>query len=244
MIPPSQLALRLNCSMASPASPSSPTIMRMKTYAELTASLKEVYNLVKEKDSDLTLAAEIGKSLLENNIALKAKYEELVIEYQQLQRKEQSKATFALQGEKPNAAQIAPPSNSVIESDFEDSDTDLHPITSSFEASPQLQYEKPDKLRNRKKSDNTISYQEEVERTNQLLQSQLDKLVKENQLLQSQLDKLVKENSENDRVNKTKIQKLESDLQHYQEIYSSASHQLEVLEQENERLMQKQKSEF
>ncbi|RIB08787.1 hypothetical protein C2G38_321306 [Gigaspora rosea] len=205
--------------------------MSRKSHAELTASLEEAYKLVKEKERDLTLAAEIGKSILDNNIALKAKYEELVIEYQQLQRK------FALHAEKPNAAL---PSNSVIESDFEDNDTDLHPINSSFEASHQLQYEKTDKLR----SDNTISYKEELERTNQLLQSQLNKLVKENQLLQSQLDKLVKENNENDRVNKTKIQKLESDLQHYQEIYSSASHKLEVLEQENERLMQKQKSEF
>ncbi|CAG8545668.1 9768_t:CDS:2, partial [Gigaspora rosea] len=250
MIPPStpriktKLSLDTNYSnMGSPASPSSPTYspcpspttisgswnMNMKSHAELTASLKEAYNLVKEKER------EIGKSLLENNIALKAKYEELVIEYQQLQRKERSKATFALHAEKPNAAQIAPPSNSVIESDFEDSDTDLLPITSSFEASPQLQYEKPEKLRNRKKSDNNISYKDlenikELERTNQLLQSQLDELVKEN--------------NENDRVNKTKIRKLESDLLHYQEIYSSASHQLEVLEQENERLMQKQKSEF
>ncbi|KAF0449700.1 hypothetical protein F8M41_002415 [Gigaspora margarita] len=256
MIPPStpriktKLSLDTNYSnMGSPASPSSPTyspcpsptlsgswnMSSMKSHAELTASLKEAYNLVKEKERDLTLAAEIGKSLLENNIALKAKYEELVIEYQQLQRKERSKATFALHADKLNAAQIAPPSTSVIESDFEDSDTDLLPITSSYEASPQLQYEKPDKLRNRKKSDNNINYKDlenikELERTNQLLQSQLDELVKEN--------------NENDRVNKSKIRKLESDLQHYQEIYSSASHQLEVLEQENERLMQKQKSEF
>ncbi|CAG8529005.1 27619_t:CDS:2, partial [Dentiscutata erythropus] len=245
-----KLSLDTNYSnMGSPASPSSPTYspcasptlsgswnMSMKSHAELTASLKEAYNLVKEKERDLTLAAEIGKSLLENNIALKAKYEELVIEYQQLQRKERSKATFALHAEKPNVVPIAPPSSSVIEeSDFEDSDTDLlH--NSSFEASPQLKYERPDKLRNRKKSDQqNISYKD---------LENIKELELRNQLLTSQLDELMREHNESDRSNKTKIRKLETDLQHYQDVYSSATHQIEILEQENERLLQKQKADF
>ncbi|CAG8537018.1 17933_t:CDS:2 [Cetraspora pellucida] len=260
MIPPqtprmkTKLSLDTNFSnMATPSSPSSPQFSpcasptlsgswHMKSHAELTASLKEAYNMTHCYHffstlicTDLTLAAEIGKSLLENNIALKAKYEEIVMEYQQLQRKERSKATFALHAEKPNVVPIAPPSNSVIdESDPEDSDLEFRPLTSSFESSPQL-YDRPDKLRNRKRSDQPVSYKDlenikELERTNQLLQSQLDDLMKEH--------------NDSDRTNKTKIRKLEADLQHYQEIYTSATHQLEVLEQENERLQKKQKSEF
>ncbi|CAG8728748.1 4654_t:CDS:2 [Racocetra persica] len=232
--------------MGSPASPSSPVYSpldsptlsgswHMKSHAELTASLKEAYNMVKEKERDLTLAAEIGKSLLENNIALKSKYEELVIEYQQLQRKERSKATFALHAEKPNVVPIAPPNSSVIDdSDLEDNDLEPHQISTSFESSPQL-YDRPDKLRNRKKSDQPVSYKD---------LENIKELELRNQLLQSQLDDLIKEHNDSDRANKAKIRKLESDISHYQEVYTSATHQIEVLEQENERLQQKQKSDF
>ncbi|CAG8590711.1 14265_t:CDS:2, partial [Racocetra fulgida] len=233
--------------MGSPASPSSPAYSpcasptlsgswHMKSHAELTASLKEAYNMVKEKERDLTLAAEIGKSLLENNIALKAKYEELVIEYQQLQRKERSKATFALHAEKPNVVPIAPPNSSVIDdSDFEDSDLEPHQISSSFESSPHLYDRSDNKLRSRKKSDQPVSYKD--------LES-IKELELRNQLLQSQLDDIIKEHNDSDRTNKAKIRKLESDINHYQEVYTSATHQIEVLEQENERLQQKQKSDF
>ncbi|KAL0080009.1 hypothetical protein J3Q64DRAFT_1752236 [Phycomyces blakesleeanus] len=49
-----------------------------KSAADLVALLKNAYSAMKEKEKDLLLAAEIGKSLLENNMALKSKYEHLL----------------------------------------------------------------------------------------------------------------------------------------------------------------------
>ncbi|CAG8541967.1 8792_t:CDS:2 [Scutellospora calospora] len=255
MIPPqnprikTKLSLDTNYSnLGSPASPSSPCYSPIasptlsgswnmnanKSHAELTASLKEAYNLVKEKERDLTLAAEIGKSLLENNIALKAKYEEIVLELQQLQRQHQKKTTFiALHAEKPNVTSIAPP-NTYDDFERDDSDSESH---ISYNSGTSFEHTKvQSELRNRnKKNDQTISYKD---------LENIRELEGRNQVLQSQLDELTKEYIDSDKANKTKIRKLEADLLHYQEVYSSATHQIEVLEQENERLLQKQKSDF
>ncbi|ORX44026.1 hypothetical protein DM01DRAFT_1364821 [Hesseltinella vesiculosa] len=49
-----------------------------KSSAELIPLLKNAYHNLKDKERDLLLAAEIGKSLLENNIAMKQRYEQLL----------------------------------------------------------------------------------------------------------------------------------------------------------------------
>ncbi|KAI7866153.1 hypothetical protein BDF14DRAFT_1728841 [Spinellus fusiger] len=49
-----------------------------KSAGDLVLLLKNTYSAMKEKEKDLLLAAEIGKSLLENNMALKTKYEHLL----------------------------------------------------------------------------------------------------------------------------------------------------------------------
>ncbi|KAI8876147.1 hypothetical protein K501DRAFT_337837 [Backusella circina FSU 941] len=49
-----------------------------KSPSELIPMLKNAYKALKEKERDLKLAAEIGKSLLENNLALKTNYEDLL----------------------------------------------------------------------------------------------------------------------------------------------------------------------
>ncbi|CAG8494223.1 19110_t:CDS:2 [Dentiscutata erythropus] len=48
--------------------------------SDLISLLTEFHRLLKEKERDLILASEIGESLLKNNVALKAKYEELLEE--------------------------------------------------------------------------------------------------------------------------------------------------------------------
>ncbi|KAL0082288.1 hypothetical protein F4703DRAFT_1905344 [Phycomyces blakesleeanus] len=62
---------------------SSMSWMAEKSSRDLVPMLKNAYSALKEKERDLVLAAEIGKSLLENNIALKSSYETLL---QQTQR--------------------------------------------------------------------------------------------------------------------------------------------------------------
>ncbi|KAI8144638.1 hypothetical protein BJV82DRAFT_513247 [Fennellomyces sp. T-0311] len=62
---------------------SSVSWMAEKSSTELIPMLKSAYSALKDKERDLMLAAEIGKSLLENNIRLKTSYEDLL---QQTQR--------------------------------------------------------------------------------------------------------------------------------------------------------------
>ncbi|KAI7872947.1 hypothetical protein BDF14DRAFT_1739727 [Spinellus fusiger] len=49
-----------------------------KSSDELIPMLKNAYSALKDKERDLVLAAEIGKSLLENNLRLKSSYEHLL----------------------------------------------------------------------------------------------------------------------------------------------------------------------
>ncbi|KAI8369836.1 hypothetical protein EDC96DRAFT_108362 [Choanephora cucurbitarum] len=49
-----------------------------KSPSELIPMLKNAYTTIRDKDKDLRLAAEIGKSLLENNIVLKSNYDDLL----------------------------------------------------------------------------------------------------------------------------------------------------------------------
>ncbi|KAI9322115.1 hypothetical protein BX666DRAFT_1849315 [Dichotomocladium elegans] len=62
---------------------SSVSWMAEKSTNELIPMLKNAYAALKDKERDLMLAAEIGKSLLENNIRLKTSYEELLQQTQQ-----------------------------------------------------------------------------------------------------------------------------------------------------------------
>ncbi|KAG0165889.1 hypothetical protein DFQ28_008151 [Apophysomyces sp. BC1034] len=49
-----------------------------KSASEVVVLLKNAYTVIREKEKDLTLAAEIGRSLLDNNKMLKSKYEGLL----------------------------------------------------------------------------------------------------------------------------------------------------------------------
>ncbi|OBZ84928.1 hypothetical protein A0J61_07020 [Choanephora cucurbitarum] len=57
---------------------SSVTWMAEKTSTELIPLLKNAYSALKDKEKDLVLAAEIGKSLLEHNLRLKSSYDSLL----------------------------------------------------------------------------------------------------------------------------------------------------------------------
>ncbi|CAG8544297.1 13760_t:CDS:2, partial [Acaulospora morrowiae] len=226
--------------MGTPATPSSPSFsacpsptlsvsMNMnKSQAELTALLKEAYNAIKEKERDLTLAAEIGKSLLENNISLKSKCEAMATQLQQLQRDRIKNATFSLQAgavNKPNVTQIAAPDSFM---EFDESDNDSTYGRSSSVDVPPINDSS-------KRGGSRVNY-------NDL--ENIKELEIKNMQLQAQLDDAIRECSENEKTTKAKIRKMESEISYYQEEYSSASQKIEDLEKENERLKQKQKSEF
>ncbi|KAI9487081.1 MAG: hypothetical protein EXX96DRAFT_593403 [Benjaminiella poitrasii] len=57
---------------------SSVSWMAEKTSTELIPMLKGAYSALKDKEKDLVLAAELGKSLLEHNLQLKSKYDSLL----------------------------------------------------------------------------------------------------------------------------------------------------------------------
>jgi len=222
-----------------PSSPISGSWNVSKSQAELTQMLKEAYNVIREREKDLTLAAEIGKSLLENNIALKAKYEGAVVQLQHLQRERSKAQTFSIQhqaGDK-HATQIAPPNNSLDtlsedQLEFDESDTEsLQGWSSSFEQSQQR-----GSSFNRKGHQNSGLNYKDLEN--------IRDLEKRNQDLQQQLDEALKDLTDADKSNKAKLRKLEVELQHYQEACTSATQKIDELEKDNERLIQKQKEHF
>ncbi|CAI2173612.1 6217_t:CDS:2 [Funneliformis geosporum] len=219
--------------------PPSPTISGSwnvnKSHAELTSLLKEAYGRICH---DLTLAAEIGKSLLENNIALKSKYESTIVQLQHLQRARTKASTFTIQhqiGDK-HATPIAPPNTSFMEEpmEFDESDTESLQAWSSshdFLASG----EAPFKRKNREHQNSGLNYKD---------LENIKELEIRNQELHQQLDDALRDNNDRDKSNKAKVRKLEADVKHFQDECLMASQQIEDLERENERLVQKQKAEF
>ncbi|GAA5800372.1 hypothetical protein HPULCUR_005801 [Helicostylum pulchrum] len=87
--PPKRLNLNNIPSLQIPSGPPSPTLstasfmssvswMAEKTSNELIPMLKNAYGALKDKEKDLVLAAELGKSLLEHNLRLKTSYDALL----------------------------------------------------------------------------------------------------------------------------------------------------------------------
>nr|CAG8594245.1 13551_t:CDS:2 [Entrophospora candida] len=217
-----------------------------RTPAELTALVKEAYGIIREKERDLTLAAEIGKSLLENNITLKSKYEGLVVQLQSLQRQRQKDTIFTLQAnatKKPLAVPIAPPSSSLDPSGYEDDDYDVSDNESNSGWSSSYDVSSPISPIKRSHSKRDHQQNQQPKLTFKELEI-IKELELKNQDLQTRLDEVIKEYNETDKIDKAKIRKLESDSQHYQEVYSQATLKIEDLEKETERLIQKQKSDF
>ncbi|KAL9541944.1 hypothetical protein MBANPS3_008859 [Mucor bainieri] len=88
LAPPGHLDLNRN-TLQVPSGPPSPTLsttsfmssvswMAEKTSSELIPMLKNAYSALKDKEKDLVLAAELGKSLLEHNLRLKSSYDSLL----------------------------------------------------------------------------------------------------------------------------------------------------------------------
>ncbi|RHZ72824.1 hypothetical protein Glove_238g8 [Diversispora epigaea] len=240
--------------LGSPASPSSPSYSSLpsptfsgswnqnKSQAELTSLLKEAYNTIKDKERDLMLAAEIGKSLLENNIALKSQYETIAIQAQQLQRERVRTTTFTLQAQsadKPNIPAIAPPrdalESSIMDSlpEFDESDSD-----SNFGWSTSVDLKNSlisQDLSKKNKREQGLSYKDF---------ENIRDLENRNQMLQTKLEDTLKEYNESEKANKIKLRKTGQDLQYYQEAHASATQKIEELEKENSRLLQKTRTEF
>lgn len=201
-----------------------------RSQTELVMMLSDAYSIIGEREKDLRLAAEIGKSLLDNNIALKSKYEEAIAQSQQ-------------QLETIN--------------EFNDCDKLHRSIIQELELELILATQKIEELEKEQEHlvHSIINPQEEfadkeksstlaTEIGRSLLENNQDykeiefvkDLEKRNQELQQQLDEALKEYNEHENSNKSKICQLESDLQNSQDACASATLRIEELENENERL--------
>ncbi|CEP09731.1 hypothetical protein [Parasitella parasitica] len=74
----------LSPSLSTASSLKSSMSWMQKSPNELIPMLKNAYSSLKDKERDLKLAAEIGKSLLENNMALRTNYDHLLSSYSPL----------------------------------------------------------------------------------------------------------------------------------------------------------------
>ncbi|KAK4517318.1 uncharacterized protein ATC70_000653 [Mucor velutinosus] len=137
-----------------------------KSPNELIPMLKNAYSSIKDKERDLKLAAEIGKSLLENNMALKTNYDHLLSSY---------------------AAPYPTPSNSsnsLIKLTEEDPEQDLKYVPSTTrEALVEMLEKKNQDLSCQ--LENVLSKQEELDRSHTRKARQLESQV---ELLQASLD--------------------------------------------------------
>lgn len=204
-----------------------------RSQAELTALLKDAYIRIREKERDLTLAAEIGKSLLDNNNDLKAKYEALMLKFEDFQKQRHQNSKFTIQAaDKTNVTRLAPPNGSLETfeeepSDFEDDESD-NESAAGFGASAHLHIA-------RSRSPSRVPYRDYED---------YRELEMKNTELQSKLDSLISEAQESDRLHKAKQRKLEAELTALQDTYQSATQKIEDLQKENERLLQRLRNSF
>ncbi|CAG8476629.1 403_t:CDS:2 [Ambispora gerdemannii] len=220
--------------MTSPTTAVSEAQYANKTHAELMVILKE-------RERDISLAAEIGKSLLENNIALKSKYDTMVTQLQNIRHRKRQQSGYGRRtGDRTGIPRIAPPSNSLggletfpeESSDWmDDSDTEsMNGYSSGLEMpSPSL------KTRSRSPARGGFT-QKDFEHLRELEMANIE--------LQAQLDALLNEKQEMEKTQKAKVRKLEADFAHLQEVCSEASEKIELLEQDNNRLKEKQSTDF
>ncbi|CAG8574978.1 5190_t:CDS:2 [Paraglomus brasilianum] len=227
----------------SPSGPLSPTYSGLsspalsgswvssRSNAELTAALKDAYTKIKEKDRDLMLAAEIGKSLLDNNTLLKQHCEALVQEVKKLRKQTKGISSTMNTADKTSITRIPPPNGSTFEDDllnFDDSD-DADSVTSNLsEASDQILLSHPPMRMGMPHKEYEIIRQLELNNTE----------------LHAKLDNMVNEAQETDRLNKSKQRKLESEVEKLQAAYSQATQKIEDLEAEKAHMSQQYKTKF
>ncbi|KAI8097715.1 uncharacterized protein BX664DRAFT_312530 [Halteromyces radiatus] len=118
-----------------PPSPTFSTTSKMSSMSwivdkaphELIPMLKNAYYSLKEKEKDLTLAAEIGKQLLTTNVQLEQNYQQLLQSVQQQQQQQEEEGELIDDDERPDL-QYAPSMNArqVIIEVLEQKNTELN----------------------------------------------------------------------------------------------------------------------
>ncbi|KAG9306545.1 hypothetical protein G9A89_004742 [Geosiphon pyriformis] len=203
-----------------------------KSNAELTADLKDAHARLKEKERDLHLAAEIGKSLLENNIKLKGSYEELLVKLQHQSRQRQQGYGHSISDRIPR---IAPPNTGLEAFPEEESDWDNesdNESTAGYSSGIEMV---PNRIRTRSQPRIGMSQKD---------YDNIRELEFNNTELQARIESLINENKEFEKTSKTKIRHLEADIQLLYDQCSQAADKIETLEHENQRLQKKQSEDF
>ncbi|RUS17175.1 hypothetical protein BC937DRAFT_90302, partial [Endogone sp. FLAS-F59071] len=180
----------------------------------------------------LLLAAEIGKSLLDNNIALKSKYEALLQQLQAYQeQQQQARYTVTLSAPAQNATQNATTTHTTHSND---SAVELNVISDNDNKSDVDAAESADDdaegRPNRQRRLNNFQKSPEVE---SLEQEKYDLLAK--------LDLAIRDSEIAERTHNKKVRKLENEVQSLRAELESASKKVEDLEEMNEKLVQKQR---
>ncbi|RUS23477.1 hypothetical protein BC938DRAFT_475089 [Jimgerdemannia flammicorona] len=197
-----------------------------KSPAELIPLLKEAYGALRDKERDLLLAAEIGKSLLDNNIALKSKYEALLQQlqaYQEQQQQQRYMVTLSTPQQQPY-----PPSPHNNESTAElnvISDNDIKSdgdATESADGDPD--FRRPRRLAQSYKTDAAV-----------------ETLQEENQELQQKLETATSDLKAAEKSHKQKMRRMESEVQSLRSELESATKKVTELEETNDKLVLRQR---
>lgn len=222
--------------------PSNATLGSLSWFAERSATeliplLKEAYSALREKERDLFLAAEIGKSLLENNITLKNKYESL-LQQLQMYRDAQSRLRITNGNEKDQSSENLP--DITIDETDDANEKDLIPDNPSYhdddaDSSDGIPRYSTSGLKPRARATSTS-------RAQQVATLEIEKLEKENMELQTQLESALKEADEQEKQNRQKQKQLEKELDALKSELGGATQKVEELEEEKEKLVEVKKT--
>ncbi|CAO3608556.1 unnamed protein product [Cunninghamella echinulata] len=187
---------------------SSVSWMAEKSTAELIPLLKNAYHAIRDKERDLVLAAEIGKSLLDNNIMMKKRYEELL---------QNTRSSQYLITDSAAVAALPTPSSSILTNKKYESDSG---IESCLDSCDDYDYEDEDENSKTMRFVSSTSTREAM----------IEVLESKNIELNTRLETILDEQKNMDKNNTKRRQELEEEIKELQQTLEMATNKIHQLE--------------
>ncbi|KAI7880136.1 hypothetical protein K492DRAFT_216725 [Lichtheimia hyalospora FSU 10163] len=214
--------------------------MAEKSSNELIPMLKNAYSALKDKEKDLMLAAEIGKSLLENNIRLKTSYEDLL---QQTQRSctaplPTPSSSLATQQYPDNDDDHQLQQEDTEEYDDEDDDDDMRFVPSHRTREAMIEVLERKNVELAKRLETVMAEKETTDKNNQKhtrkLESEIDALKSNLEIASTKIQELEEMNERQRRMDRLKEQRrLPEEDQEQQQMMDDLLTKIDELQVEN-----------
>ncbi|KAI9263178.1 hypothetical protein BDA99DRAFT_509520 [Phascolomyces articulosus] len=202
-------------SSSSTSSSQIPGLNNASTPEELAALLKKTYTTLRSKEKDLKLAAEVGRSLLENNLELKAKHDSLL----QQQRQRHQQIRHARQNGNKSPELIMMPSTSILTRS-----KDTHENASRW-----LQrVDSPGGLSDTSNNSNTMRLIPKQQAHDAIVHM----LTEKNKIMEASLNSTLADLNASKNAGNEQVQKLQDEMNWLQHQLDNAAHTIETIEQQ------------